>query len=74
MTAPFRIAHLLPWGNIGGTEIATMRAARAAIAFGASCRLFLPVGAVELEARARAEGLETEFYDWAEPSLRHGLA
>ncbi len=64
------IAHIIPWTNIAGTELATIRLAEAARAAGYANLLYVPdlPGAEALEALCHAHGLETTRY--AQPVVR----
>lgn len=63
MQAPL-IAHIIPWTNIAGTELATIRLAEAARAEGYRNILYVPdlPGAEALEALCARHGLETTRY------------
>ncbi len=58
------IAHIIPWTNIAGTELATIRLAEAARAEGYDNILYVPdlPGAAALEALCHRHGLETTRY------------
>lgn len=58
------LAHIIPWTNIAGTELATIRLAEAARAQGYDNILYVPdlPGAEALEALCHRHGLETARY------------
>ncbi|WP_341988339.1 glycosyltransferase [Azorhizobium sp. AG788] len=64
------IAHIIPWTNIAGTELATIRLAEAARAEGYDNILYVPdlPGAAALEALCHSHGLATTRYQ--QPEVR----
>jgi glycosyltransferase involved in cell wall biosynthesis len=71
MNARGRIAHILPFPGIGGTEIQTLRVAEAARSLGFANFVYYPEGAEKTGDLFRTEGFESEAYPQAEPSYRH---
>ncbi|TDU00508.1 glycosyltransferase involved in cell wall biosynthesis [Azorhizobium sp. AG788] len=71
MSAPL-IAHIIPWTNLAGTELATLRLAEAARRLGYGNVLYLPEGdaAAQLEALCRDHRFETARFAQPEVSLR----
>jgi glycosyltransferase involved in cell wall biosynthesis len=63
-----RIAHVLPWANIGGTELQTLRLAQAARELGHANLIYIPAGAVKIRALFAAEAFEILEYDQVQPS------
>lgn len=74
MSVPgLRIAHVLPWRNVGGTEIATLRLARAAAVHGhASIAFHLP-GAMAVRDLFADAGCATVEFGAVVPSYRSML-
>jgi glycosyltransferase involved in cell wall biosynthesis len=70
---PIRIAHVLPWSNIGGTELGTLRLAEAAASCGFENILYCPIGSDPLRSMLHSHGLATCCYEQVEPSYRHPL-
>jgi glycosyltransferase involved in cell wall biosynthesis len=68
---PVRIAHILPWPSVGGTEAATMRLARAIEGDEFSSVAFCLRGAQPVRALFEEAGIPVVEYEAAEPSLRH---
>ncbi len=66
------IAHILPWANVAGTEVATIRLAEAARASGYDNLIYVPElpGAAVIEAYASARGLPTVRYRQVTPERR----
>lgn len=69
MSAPL-IAHIIPWSNLAGTELATLRLAEAARRLGYGNVLYLPEGpeAAMLEGVCREHRFETARF--AQPEVR----
>src|SRR5579875_2234346 len=63
-----RIAHILPWVNIGGTELQTLRLAQAARELGYSNFIYAPTGALKVRALFANERFEVFDYDQVQPS------
>jgi glycosyltransferase involved in cell wall biosynthesis len=63
-----RVAHVLPWANIGGTELQTLRLAQAARELGYSNFIYVPVGASKVRALFRDEHFDVFDYDQVQPS------
>lgn len=63
-----RIAHVLPWVNIGGTELQTLRLAQAARQLEYSNFIYVPEGAQKIRALFAAEGFEVLEYNQVQPS------
>jgi glycosyltransferase involved in cell wall biosynthesis len=70
---PIRIAHILPFPNIGGTEVATLRLAEALAMAGYESILFCPSGATELRQLFHDHSFVTSCYDQVEPSYHKPL-
>lgn len=70
--SPAIIGHILPFQGIGGTEMATLRVARAAREFGYQSVLFCPSAAHEVQEFCRAE-FPVECYEPVDYSFRHPL-
>ncbi len=66
-----RIAHVLPWLSIGGTELQTLRLAEAARDLGYSNVVYVPVGAEKVGALFREAGFEVFEYEQVQPSYLH---
>ena len=66
------IAHILPWANVAGTEVATVRLAEAARTSGYDNLLYVPElpGAGAIEAYAAARDLPTVRYRQVTPERR----
>jgi glycosyltransferase involved in cell wall biosynthesis len=65
------VAHILPFPAIGGTEIATMRLARAAQKQGFQSVMFCPTAVVR--DFFAADGFRAFIYEQVQPSYRHPL-
>jgi glycosyltransferase involved in cell wall biosynthesis len=65
---PGAIAHVLPWVNIGGTELQTLRLAQAARQLDYSNLIYLPVGATKVRALFVGESFEILEYEQVQPS------
>jgi len=65
------IAHMLPWGGIGGVEIATLRMVEATSDRFRHIAFCIPE-ATQLQQAFRDQGTEVVVYRSPEPSLRHG--
>ncbi len=70
---PVRIAHILPFANIGGTEQATLRLAEAASRCGFENLLFCPDQANDLRHFYHQHGFPTASYRQVEPSYHRPL-
>jgi glycosyltransferase involved in cell wall biosynthesis len=68
---PARIAHILPWPSVGGTEAATARLACAAEGQEFTSVAFCLRGAAPVRALFEQAGITVIEYEAAEPSLRH---
>jgi glycosyltransferase involved in cell wall biosynthesis len=68
---PVRIAHILPWPSVGGTEAATVRLARAVEGGDYTSVAFCLRGAAPVRALFEQASITVIEYDAAEPSLRH---
>jgi glycosyltransferase involved in cell wall biosynthesis len=66
---PVRIAHILPWSTIGGTELGTVRLAEAAASSGFENLMYCPVGSEVLRSMLHSHGLATCCYQQVEPSF-----
>ncbi|MBV8829783.1 MAG: glycosyltransferase [Acidobacteriaceae bacterium] len=64
------IAHILPFDEIGGTELQTLRLAQAAESIGFESIMYCPKGAAEVERLFRSESFRTEVFEPGEPSYR----
>ena len=71
MTARGRIAHILPFPGIGGTEIQTLRVAEAARSLGFANVVYYPEYAERIGELFRSNGFPSEPYPQVEPSYRH---
>lgn len=65
------IAHVLPWPSVGGTELATLRLARAAERAGFKSHAFYLKGATAVRNLFEGAGFETIPYEPPGASLRH---
>ena len=70
---PIRVAHILPFANVGGTELATLRLADALAQSGFESILFCPEGADELRRLFHDHCFITAPYEQVEPSYTHPL-
>lgn len=70
---PIRIAHILPFANIGGTELATLRLADALAMAGYESILFCPSGSTQLRQLFHDHSFVTSCYDQTEPSYHNPL-
>jgi glycosyltransferase involved in cell wall biosynthesis len=61
--AQFNIAHILPWDAIGGTELATLRIARAVESENFRSIMFCPSGSRIVSPFFASEGFETVSYE-----------
>src|SRR5437764_3629819 len=66
----YRVAHVMPWAAVGGTEQATLRIARATEGSGFGHVMFCRRDAPEVRDFFASAGCETAAYDPAEPSYR----
>jgi glycosyltransferase involved in cell wall biosynthesis len=62
------VAHVLPWANIGGTELQTLRLAQAARQLDYANTIYVPAGAAKIRALFREDGFEVFEYDQIQPS------
>ncbi|HEX8284204.1 MAG TPA: glycosyltransferase [Pyrinomonadaceae bacterium] len=69
-TVRYKVAHVMPWAAVGGTEHATLRVARATEAAGFGHVMFCRRDAPEVRDFFAAEGFDVETYDPVEPSYR----
>jgi glycosyltransferase involved in cell wall biosynthesis len=67
---PVRIAHILPWPSVGGTEAATVRLAQAIEGDEFSSVAFCLRGAAPVRALFEEAGIPVIEYEAVEPSLR----
>lgn len=70
---PIRVAHILPFSNVGGTEQATLRLAEAAAHCGFENLLYCPQGADDLRRLFHRNCFVTACYEQVEPSYHHPL-
>lgn len=63
-----RVAHVLPWANIGGTELQTLRLAQAARELGYSNIIYVPVAAAKVRGLFSGENFEVLEYEQVQPS------
>jgi glycosyltransferase involved in cell wall biosynthesis len=63
-----RIAHVLPWVSIGGTELQTRRLAQAADELGYSNIIYVPAGADKTRTLFREAGFNVFEYEQVQPS------
>jgi len=63
-----RVAHVLPWANIGGTELQTLRLAQAARQLGYSNLIYVPAGAAKVQALFADDHFEVLEYNQVQPS------
>src|ERR1700761_9114188 len=63
-----RVAHVLPWANIGGTELQTLRLAQAARKLGYSNLIYVPAGAAKVRALFADGHFEVLEYHQVQPS------
>lgn len=64
-----RLAHILPWPNIGGTELQTLRLAQAARELRYANAIYVPAGAAKVRALFSEHGFKVREYDQVQPSL-----
>ncbi|MBV9759747.1 MAG: glycosyltransferase family 4 protein [Acidobacteriaceae bacterium] len=62
------VAHLLPWLNIGGTELQTLRLAQAARELGYENSIYVPAGGTKVRALFEDEHFPVFEYDQVQPS------
>lgn len=70
---PIRVAHILPFADIGGTELATLRLADALAQSGFESILFCPEGADKLRHLYHEHCFITSSYQQVQPSYSHPL-
>jgi glycosyltransferase involved in cell wall biosynthesis len=70
---PIRVAHVLPFRSIGGTEVATLQWAEAGAQAGFENLVYCPDGADEVRALFHRSSFVTGSYDQIEPSYHHPL-
>lgn len=63
-----RVAHILPWANIGGTELQTLRLAQTARQLDYSNLIYVPEGAVKVRSLFADEHFEVIEYHQVQPS------
>src|SRR5579859_6658263 len=63
-----RIAHVLPWDSIGGTELQTRQLAQAAKHLGYSSVIYVPAGSEKVRALFRDAEFEVFDYEQVQPS------
>ena len=66
----YKVAHVMPWAAVGGTEHATLRIARATEGAGFGHVIFCRRDAPEVRDFFASEGFETVTFDPVEPSYR----
>ncbi len=71
MSERIRIAHILPWPEVGGTEVATLRIAKLVGRGRLEHIAYVLPGDNGCRRLFAAEGFETREYPAAEPSWRH---
>lgn len=74
MRPRYRIAHVLPWTSVGGTEHATLRIAASVGREGFESVAFCPRGDSPVRELFDAGGVATASFDPVEPSYRRPLA
>ncbi|HEY2025982.1 MAG TPA: hypothetical protein VGG78_03175, partial [Gemmatimonadaceae bacterium] len=74
MTRPRRIAHVLPWPSVGGTEHAQLRLAKAVEGDEFTSIAVCLRNAAPVRALFEGEGIPVVEYDAAEPSYRHPVS
>ncbi|OYX13328.1 MAG: hypothetical protein B7Z15_07600, partial [Rhizobiales bacterium 32-66-8] len=67
------IAHILPWANVGGTELATLRLAEAMRAGGRDTVIYVPDDAAEVADLVRDHGFALARYAHAVPRRANPL-
>lgn len=67
----YNIAHVMPWASVGGTEVATLRLARAVEGAGFTSHAFHLKGAAVVRDMFEAGGFEAVPYEPPAASLRH---
>lgn len=72
MKASPKIAHVLPWPTVGGSEVATLRVAQAARGRGFESVAFCVDADSPVATLFREAGFEVAEYEPVEPSYRHG--
>jgi glycosyltransferase involved in cell wall biosynthesis len=70
----YKVAHVMPWAAVGGTEHATLRVARATEGAGFSHVIFCRRDAPEVRDFFASEGFETVTFEPVEPSYRRAHA
>jgi glycosyltransferase involved in cell wall biosynthesis len=68
-----RVAHIMPFANIGGTEKATLRLAEAASHCGFENSIYCPREAEDLKRFYREHCFSTASYEQVEPSYHHPM-
>lgn len=68
-----RVAQVLPWANIGGTELQTLRLAQAARELGYVNFIYVPAGADKVRALFHEERFEVLEYEQVQPSYTKPL-
>jgi glycosyltransferase involved in cell wall biosynthesis len=63
-----RVAHVLPWANIGGTELQTLRLAQAARELGYSNVIYVPTDAPKVRALFADDHFDVLEYHQVQPS------
>src|SRR6476620_6716376 len=71
-SSEFRIAHILPWSSVGGTEQATLRITKEVSGQEFKHIAFCHSGPSAVQRLFANEGIETVNYEPSEPSYRHG--
>lgn len=69
-----RVAHVLPWANIGGTELQTLRLAQAARELGYSNAMYVPSGATKVASLFADDNFEVLEYQQVQPSYTKPVA
>jgi glycosyltransferase involved in cell wall biosynthesis len=70
---PIRVAHIMPFADIGGTEKATLRLAEAAAHCGFENTVYCPRDVEELRRFYHEHAFSTATYEQVEPSYHHPL-
>jgi glycosyltransferase involved in cell wall biosynthesis len=70
---PIRVAHVLPFRSIGGTEISTLQWAEAGAQAGFESLIYCPDGANDVRALFHKSSFVTGSYEQVEPSYHHPL-
>jgi len=66
-----RVAQVLPWPNVGGTELQTLRLAQTARTLGYDNLIYVPDGAESVAALFSGNGFPVLTYEQVQPSYTH---